>query len=254
MLDKQTHLVGTLRANKKHIPKEVLLAKLKKGEMISQEDQSGIVILKWKDTRDVRLLSTKHGPEMVPLNPPNIRGQPSASHNQVADITDTQSQPSTSQDLATQNAARKRNYRKATSKPLAIVAYNKGKAGIDLSDQMASYATTLRKGVKWYRKLAIELLLGTAVVNAWVLYKHASQKKTQIRTFRENLAADLLNVQGRVQREKPRTSASSYHHLSQRVDDDGKKIRRKCTLCYITSRRSRSQRSQKSRKNGVYLL
>ena len=42
---------------------------------------------------------------------------------------------------------------------------------------MASYATTLRKGVKWYRKLATELMLGMAVVNAWVAYKKATRKK-----------------------------------------------------------------------------
>ena len=42
---------------------------------------------------------------------------------------------------------------------------------------MASYVTTLRKGVKWYRKSATELLLGMAVVNAWVVYKEATKKK-----------------------------------------------------------------------------
>ena len=30
---------------------------------------------------------------------------------------------------------------------------------------MALYATSLGKGVSWYRKLAIELILGIAVVN-----------------------------------------------------------------------------------------
>ena len=36
--EKKTHLVGTLRANKKYIPKEVLNAKLKRGEMVAKED------------------------------------------------------------------------------------------------------------------------------------------------------------------------------------------------------------------------
>ena len=35
---------------------------------------------------------------------------------------------------------------RANEKPEAVIAYNKGKSGIDLSDQMASYGTTLRKG------------------------------------------------------------------------------------------------------------
>lgn len=66
--------------------------------------------------------------------------------------------------------------KKATKKPLGILAYNRRKAGIDLSDQMASYVSTLRKGIKWYRKLGLELLLGAAVVNAWLLYKHVTKK------------------------------------------------------------------------------
>ena len=36
-----------------------MAAKLKKREMISREDEYGIVVLKWKDTRDVGMLSTK---------------------------------------------------------------------------------------------------------------------------------------------------------------------------------------------------
>jgi len=41
----------------------------------------------------------------------------------------------------------RRRCQRATEKSLAILEYNKGKGGIDLSNQMASYATTLRKGL-----------------------------------------------------------------------------------------------------------
>lgn len=44
------------------------------------------------------------------------------------------------------------------AKPVAIQEYNENKMGIDLSDQLASYGTIQRKGVKWYRKVAMELL------------------------------------------------------------------------------------------------
>ena len=49
---------------------------------------------------------------------------------------------------------RQRWSRREIEKPLAILSHNKEKSGIDLLDQMASYATSLRKEVKWYRKLA----------------------------------------------------------------------------------------------------
>lgn len=61
------------------------------------------------------------------------------------------------------------------SKPCAIIDYNSGKSAIDLSDQMASYHRALRRSVKWYRKVAFELILNTTVVNA--LYLHNAISK-----------------------------------------------------------------------------
>ena len=68
-------------------------------------------------------------------------------------------------------------------KPMMILAYNKCKVGIDISDQLASYVTTLRKGVKWYRKLGIELLLGVAIVKAQLIYKEVIRSRINIRSF-----------------------------------------------------------------------
>ena len=178
--------------------------------MIAKEDQDGIVLLKWRDTRDVRILSTKHAPIMAPVRSihshqstptlpftspqpltssqdsaqqPSSTAQPSTSAQPTTTTQpSTSTQPSSSHSMQTSPAddtlsAKQLRRRRATEKPIAILAYNKDKSGIDKSDQMALYATSLRKGVKWHRKLAIELLLGVAVVNAWTLYGKASQKK-----------------------------------------------------------------------------
>jgi len=40
----------------------------------------------------------------------------------------------------------------------------------DVSDQMASYHSAVRKSIRWFHKLAVEFLMGTAVVNALVMY------------------------------------------------------------------------------------
>ena len=55
-------------------------------------------------------------------------------------------------------SARQQRRRRATKNLIAILAYNKSKFGMDKSDQMASYAMSLRKGLNWYCKLAIEAL------------------------------------------------------------------------------------------------
>ena len=68
----------------------------------------------------MRILSTRHAPIMVPSTKKN-RGIRAVSLSQQTS---------------------------ATLKPLAVVEYNEGKSGIDYSDQMVSYATTIRKEIK----------------------------------------------------------------------------------------------------------
>lgn len=58
LLNRSTHLVGTLRSNRKLNPGLVVKAKLKKGA--ASQRQNNIVVFKWKDKRDVLMLSTKH--------------------------------------------------------------------------------------------------------------------------------------------------------------------------------------------------
>ena len=59
---------------------------------------------------------------------------------------------------------------------------------------MVSYATTIRKGIKWYGKLGIQLLLGISVVNASTVYKIATRKEIDIRIFRQLLVAKSLGL------------------------------------------------------------
>ncbi|XP_015175257.1 PREDICTED: uncharacterized protein LOC107065789 [Polistes dominula] len=109
----KTHVVGIERHNQKFMPRFVMSYPLKKGEMIAREDDNDIVVLKSRDVRDVRMLSTKHVPIMSSSSDSTHRDRP------------------------------------PKQKPLAILAYNKREIGIDRSDQLVSYATTIHKGIKW---------------------------------------------------------------------------------------------------------
>ena len=61
LIESKTHLVRTLRVNRKHLPPGVKNAKLKPGDVKAAENRDGIIVaLKWKHKRDVLLLSTKH--------------------------------------------------------------------------------------------------------------------------------------------------------------------------------------------------
>jgi hypothetical protein len=58
-----SYLVGTLRLNRKLDPENVVKAELKKNEQITKESNTGVVILKWKDKRDVFVPGIVHGEE-----------------------------------------------------------------------------------------------------------------------------------------------------------------------------------------------
>lgn len=57
---RQTYLVGTLRCNKMSNPKEVTKKKLKKGEVVSKRSSLNVLVLNWRDKRDVPMISIKH--------------------------------------------------------------------------------------------------------------------------------------------------------------------------------------------------
>jgi len=154
LLDRNTHLVGTLRNNRKQNPKDVTSKKLKKGDFIAQQSDRGIVVLKWKDKRDVLVLSTKHKDTMI----------------------------------QTQN-----KFGQNILKPQIVIDYNKGKSLVDVCDLRSSYHNPLRISLKWYKKVAIEVLLNTSVLNALSLSNKINNTNIGITEFREKIIQEILN-------------------------------------------------------------
>lgn len=209
LLNKETHLVGTIRKNRKHLPKNIITAKLKRGEHIAMESLDGITFLKWKDKRDVYVLSTKHT-------------------DKFRRVMSTKS-------------------RKMSFKPEIVLDYNKAKGAVDLSDQMTAYCTPLRKSVKWYKKLAISLLLNTALVNALVLYQMTG-RRMQIVEFRKQILLGLI-------REKQKTVGDSrpkrVKHKLEKKDGPSKKCRRSCVNCYKVNAKTMGRKQAKNKTKKV---
>ncbi|CAK1581825.1 unnamed protein product [Parnassius mnemosyne] len=153
LLNHDTYLIGTIRKNRRGLPMAVVEAKLEKGESIAMENQRGITVLKWKDKRDVLVFSTKY------------------SNGKRTVLKKS----------------------RAIKKPKIILAYNEAKSSVDMSDQMTSYSSPLRKTLKWYKKLAIELILSTALVNAWIMYKENKNTNQGIVQFRRQLVEYLVD-------------------------------------------------------------
>lgn len=62
---RKTYLTGTLSSNRKSNPKEVIRHKVKKGEIFSLRSNTNVIVLKWKDIRDLLLCGTKDTNKMV---------------------------------------------------------------------------------------------------------------------------------------------------------------------------------------------
>lgn len=161
------------------------------------ENERGVCVLKWRDKRDVLMMSTKHTTETV----------------------ETQRRTG------------------IVNKPKAIIDYNEGKSSIDLSDQMSSYGTALRKSLRWYKKLGVEFILGTTVVNAWVIYNQLSNSKMKMAKFREEIIRALFaekdEEEGMHERQvdSPTRKSLQAHKFLKR-DGLAVKTRKYCKRCY----------------------
>lgn len=136
--------------------------------------------MNWQDKRDVLFLSTKHKDDMIEV---------------------------------THRESPKR-------KPAAIIKYNNVKSLVDMSDQRTAYSNSLRKSVKWYRKVAFELITGTSSI----IFNSVNQSKMSVTTFRENVCLQLLQSSNH----PLPLQVQQKHELTQNVLNK----RGRCTICY----------------------
>lgn len=226
LLSRNTYLCGTVRSSRKGLPCEVTKAKIKKGDIVSLQNDKGVKVFHWKDKRSVLTLSTvpEYDDALIPTG-----------------------KRARDEDIAV--------------KPKSVVDYNKIKKGVDVSDQMSSYYTALRKTKKWYRKIAIELIAGTSVVNAWILYnKYLSKKPVSLLNFQESLTLSLLtgSSQEDLRSGKRRVSVGGIRteHQHYLVEAEGPKrtSRKRCVSCYemISINEGSKVASKKAKKVSTY--
>ncbi|XP_017756490.1 PREDICTED: piggyBac transposable element-derived protein 4-like [Eufriesea mexicana] len=155
---KKTNIIGTLRKNRKNVPKDIQKRILKKGECVWRRCNN-LIAPRWKDRRDVyMMISTKHESE------------------EMVEQSDKQLQKVT--------------------KPKCIVEYNKGIGAVDHQDQMLSCFLIMRKVIKGYRKLFFYMSY-MALFNTYIMHKiMRSRKRESYVEYRVNIAGAILqNIQ-----------------------------------------------------------
>lgn len=211
LFEKEVIYCGTLRSNRKGIPKDISAKKLRKGEIYGKQ-KSCLKIMKWLDKLPVWMLTTD------------------PTH-----------------DLTFAATGKLTRTGENVFKPKCIIAYNKAKKGVDLSAQMSSYHSVLRKGLKWYRKLIFELLFGTCVINSWVIYNKMFNDKLSITQFRRKLIRELIEPPTKENTSVPKRTI----HTFVKPSGPGRKKRKMCKGCYQELRLIRGCREAKNKVTKV---
>ncbi|XP_065159187.1 piggyBac transposable element-derived protein 4 [Atheta coriaria] len=112
-------------------------------------------------------------------------------------------------------------------KPNAVFDYNTVKKRVDLSDQLASYYSSLGKTIKWYKKIVFQLICGTSVTNAWYIHQKFGTKKIDLLKFWESIIEKLLVEKTPVCRD-----VSKNRHFIDTLPGPSRKVRKRCVECY----------------------
>ena len=205
LLQNDTYRIGTLKSNRARSGHGVVQKKLKRGDIYGVQSNDGIQLIKWKDKRDVLMITTKL--------------------SQLATLLDT-------------GKTNKANQR--TMKPSVVLDYKKGKQGIDLSDQLSAYYTCLRRSKKWYHKVAFETIFGVSIVNAYFIYKeyYGTNIMPKLQFYESLVRSLLLGVPFANVKPDPRERSTSQtkrkltdHELDQ-MEESGCDVQRRCPGCY----------------------
>ncbi len=130
LIGNRTYIYGTVRQNRKEMPEELRRAKLKKDEVIAFQ-RGKVKAMKWKDKKDVCLLSTCHNPSQ--------------------------------QVVTTRGGPKKR--------PKVVYDYNFTMGGVDIVDQhLVDYPLPRKRGKKYYKTVFFYLMV-LALWNSYQLYK-----------------------------------------------------------------------------------
>lgn len=200
--DMRTAACGTVKQNRKGMPKNLDKVKLKKqGDHIMRQ-KANLVVSVWRDKRNLTILSTNTN----------------QSHQEV---------------LRKQKDGTVKN----VTCPNSVKLYNSYMNGVDHADQLRSTYNIARKSLKWWKYLFL-FLYDVCIVNAYILMRespnHAlktknnrSRTRTQLE-FRMKLAHQLIGNFSIKRKRKPEfiVSQAMEHHWPSTMPK-----KRKCRQC-----------------------
>ncbi|KAI4474221.1 hypothetical protein M0804_014960 [Polistes exclamans] len=151
---RKTNVCGTVRINRKEMSRKLKSHVLQQGEatIFTTKEMAAI---KWKDKKDVVMLTTMHDLSFVKAGKQNrCTGQKNL-------------------------------------KPTAVVDYNKYMGGVDVGDQMLSKFHTVRRCKKAYKKMFF-YFIDMMLLNTYVIFKN-QKKDRAFHVFKQLLAEEIID-------------------------------------------------------------
>ncbi|KAK8769938.1 hypothetical protein V5799_013595 [Amblyomma americanum] len=218
LFEKKTNACGTVRKNRKGIPRDE--KRLEEGET-SEMCNDQLLFVRWKDKREVLMLTTKHKSGMV------------------------------------ESGKVDRKTGESRMIPLCVSKYNLCMGAVDKVDMVVTVTGTVtRKCMKWYKKYFFHLL-DITILNSNLLQSTASGKKRSMADFRLELVRQLIEKYhegnskpkgGRPSKGEDPTRLTARHFLSLIPPTTAKQNpTRVCRVCTNTQHRP------KQRKESRYL-
>ncbi|XP_015436732.1 PREDICTED: piggyBac transposable element-derived protein 4-like [Dufourea novaeangliae] len=193
-----TDIVGTMRINRVGIPSEIKTKKLQKNEhKVRFKDK--LMVLKWKDKKDVLMLSSIHNDEKTMIE--------------------------------------KRGRRQ--EKPNVVLDYNKNMGGVDLGDGVMVAYTAARNRLKKYYETIFLRLIDMCCFNAYIIYKkdkgHLDRLHCLIECVEKLVDNNIVKTHPKTSTSSstPKPSRLVKRHFPEQMKSDiGKTKSRKCRVCY----------------------
>ena len=182
---RETYVCGSVRQNRKGLPNSVKKAKLKLPQSVFSHN--GLMLcLKWSGEKKK---STK---------------KPDTILSTIHEATE----------LLTK---KKDAHSNRIPKPVSIFQYTQNISGVDISDQYMSFHVSLRKSMKWSRKLFFHLF-NMVILNSYLLNKKFGRQKLRKHDYIEYIANYLVETSCQTLTSVPRRSfnPSSLGRLTER--------------------------------------
>lgn len=197
----QTNVCGTVRISRKGMPRELKFLQLGEGEAVvfSTTDMAAI---KWKDKKDVILLTTMH----------------------TLDFAETEKT--------------NRYTGQKMLKPTVVIDYNKNMGGVDVGDQMLSKFHTRRRCETAYKKIFF-YFIDMMLQNSYIIFKN-NKKDRAFHVYKQRLAEEMIEkylAKGRVREASSiNDSLTRYtgQHFPIRIPPTlarGNKTSKRCVVC-----------------------